>query len=68
VVFFEEIYGGFGLRFWSVLFLRFQLQFLLVTKVLFLARFYDSRVYLNSFCPGKLDSRTRTSLSKIKIK
>jgi hypothetical protein len=31
------------------------------------ARFYNSRVYLNSFCLGKLDSRTRTSLPKIKI-
>jgi len=31
------------------------------------SRFYNSRVYLNSFCLGKLDSRTRTSLPKIKI-
>ena len=32
------------------------------------SRFYNSRVYLNSFCLGKLDSGTRTSLPKIKIK
>ena len=31
------------------------------------SKFYNSRVYLNSFCLGKLDSRTRTSLPKIKI-
>jgi len=39
-----------------------------ICKIRSQSRFNNSRVYFNSFCLGKLDSRTRTSLPKIKIK